>query len=98
MASAQAAGKAIRQPLLQGLEMAVPEGVAGARRGLPLELPSLTVQAFVDYAHYKGISFSESLHFELSAASSDTSQPEQTTTLKPSASTQPLLRRRVGNR
>ena len=48
-ASAKAVGKAMRPQLLAGLEHIVHPGTAGARQGLPLELPSLTGQAFLDY-------------------------------------------------
>ncbi|CAE7501382.1 unnamed protein product [Symbiodinium sp. KB8] len=48
-ASAKAVGKAMRPQLLAGLERIVHPGTAGARQGLPLELPSLTGQVFLDY-------------------------------------------------
>ena len=48
-ASAKAVGKAMRPQLLNGLERIVHPGTAGARQGLPLELPSLTGQAFLDH-------------------------------------------------
>ena len=47
--SAKAVGRALRPQLLAGLENVVHPGTAGARRGFPLEVPSLTGQAFLDY-------------------------------------------------
>ena len=47
--AAKAVGKALRGQLLAGLEGKVQPGVAGARQGMPLEVPALSAQAFLDY-------------------------------------------------
>ena len=47
--AAKAIGRALRPQLLEGLESIVHPGTSGARRGFPLEVPSLTGQAFLDY-------------------------------------------------
>ncbi|CAE7816813.1 unnamed protein product [Symbiodinium sp. CCMP2592] len=48
-AAAKATGKAMRQSLLQGLENIVQPGTAGARRAVPMEVPAMTGQAYLDF-------------------------------------------------